>query len=71
MTVRIDLTFAQIENKAQLARELANVTQDTKDFKKEDVSLAVTLLGSVVESSETIQEKEVGYIHAVLTAHMT
>jgi hypothetical protein len=48
-----------IENKAQLARELANVTQDTKDFKKEDVSLAVTLLGSVVESSETIQEKEV------------
>ena len=71
MTVCIDLTFAQIENKAQLARELANVTQDTKDFKKEDVSLAVTLLGSVVESSETIQEKEVGYIHAVLTARMT
>ena len=49
----------QIENEAQLANELADVSQDTNSFRKEDVSLAVTLLGNVAESTETVREEVV------------
>ena len=49
----------QIENEAQLASELAGVSQDTDSFRKEDVSLAVTLLGNVAESTETVREEVV------------
>ena len=49
----------QIENEAQLASELADVSQDTDSFRKEDVSLAVTLLGNVAKSTETVREEVV------------
>ena len=51
--------YLQIESEALLASALANVTQDTVDFKKEDVSMSVTLLDTVANSSETVQEEVV------------
>ena len=49
----------QIENEVQLARALADVSQDTDNFRKEEVSLAVTLLDKVAESTESISEEVV------------
>ena len=52
-------TTVQITNPAQLANELVNVTKNSEEIKKEDVSLIVELLGTVANSMDDLQEEDV------------
>ena len=49
----------KVDSPAQLANVLANVTDNSKDIKSEDVSLTVGLLSSVANSTEDLQQEDV------------
>ena len=51
--------YFQVDSPAQLANELVNVTDNTEEIKREDISLTVGLLDTVAQSSEDLQQEDV------------
>ena len=53
------VTTLQVDSLAQLASVLVNVTDSSEEIKSEDVSLTVGLLGTVANSTEDLQQRNV------------
>ena len=53
------VTTLQVDSVAQLASALVNVTDSSEEIKSEDVSLTVGLLGTVANSTEDLQQRNV------------
>ena len=51
--------FLQVDSPAQLANELVNVTDNTEEIRREDISLTVGLLDTVAQSTEDLQQEDV------------
>ena len=49
--------YLQVDSPAQLANELVNVTDNSEEIKREDVSLTVGLLDTVTNSTEDLQQE--------------
>ena len=48
-----------MDSPAQLANELVNVTDNTEEIRREDISLTVGLLDTVAQSTEDLQQEDV------------